>query len=272
VADADREQRLDPRGNAGGLDHGLPPLQRDGHRCPPSSRTAPASVPGCRASGDVTEPLAAGDPGGVQECGQAQQLGAFGEPGGAQPAGVQPGQAGPARERGHQRGGQVAPRRVSAAGCQCLPGERGGFQQLVLVAGQHRHRPRPGPARHHQDTAGAADDVGAADVAQVGADQPGTRPEADQGGRAHPPPCRGLRVRQGEITVDLRGTVGTLGPLAGQRRVRRRQRRDHAPGQEPQIGAQRPPRRGGQPPARARRTARSSTGATAPPGPGPGRA
>jgi len=40
----------------------------------------------------VAEPLGAGDPGGVQERGQSEQVRDLGQPGGAQPAGVQPGQ------------------------------------------------------------------------------------------------------------------------------------------------------------------------------------
>src|SRR5439155_25826687 len=41
-------------------------------------------------------------------------------------------------------------------------------------------------------------------VAQVTADQPGAGAQADQPSRAHPPPRRGLGVRQREITADLR--------------------------------------------------------------------
>jgi len=43
---------------------------------------------GVQAGGDVAEPLAAADPGGVQERGQADQGGSLGQPGGARPAGV----------------------------------------------------------------------------------------------------------------------------------------------------------------------------------------
>ena len=67
-----------------------------------------------------------------------------------------------------------------AAGDQPGPGERRRGQQPVVVAGQHRHRPRPGAADGHDHPAGAADHVGAAHGAQVGADQPGAGAQADQ--------------------------------------------------------------------------------------------
>ena len=48
----------------------------------------------------VAEPLGAGDPGGVHERGQPDELGGVGQPGGTQPGGVQPGQPGlPASDR-----------------------------------------------------------------------------------------------------------------------------------------------------------------------------
>jgi len=103
----------------------------------------------------------------------------------------------------------------------------------------------------HDDPAGVAGHVAAADAAQVRPGQASAGAQADQPGRAHPPRHRGLRVSQREIAVDLRRAVRRLGPLAGQRRIRRGQCRDHLPGQEPQVGPQRPPRRAGQ--ARRRR-------------------
>ena len=74
-----------------------------------------------------------------------------------------------------------------------------------MVAGQHRHYPRPGTAYLHDDAAGAGDDVGAPHGAQVGPRQPGgARSQADQPGRAHPAcQCR-LGGGQGEEAVDLR--------------------------------------------------------------------
>lgn len=46
---------------------------------------------------EIPEPLRAADPGRVHERGQPEQLRAAGQPGRAQPGGVQLGQAGPAR-------------------------------------------------------------------------------------------------------------------------------------------------------------------------------
>ena len=63
---------------------------------------------GVKGGEQVTEPLAAGDPGGVHERSQPDEFGAITQPGGPQPAGVQPGQAGPAGQGADQRGGHVA--------------------------------------------------------------------------------------------------------------------------------------------------------------------
>jgi hypothetical protein len=115
-----------------------------------------------------------------------------------------------------------------------------------VVAGQHRHGPRPGTANLHDDPAGAAGDVGAVHVAQVGADQPGAGAQADQPARAHPPRHRGLGVRQGEIPGDLRRAVGGLGPFPWQRRIGRIQVRHHPAADEPQVRPQGPPRDAGQ--------------------------
>ena len=94
-------------------------------------------------------------------------------------------------------------------------------QQPRVVAGQHRHRAAARAPDLHDHAAGTAGHVGAAHVAQVTADQPGARAQADKPGRAHPPLLRGLGVRQREEPGDLRRAVGLLGALAGQRRVRR---------------------------------------------------
>ena len=80
----------------------------------------------------------------------------LGQPGGAQPAGVQGRQPGPAGQRAGQRVGDVAPLGLVAAGQEVLAGERGGFQQRGVVAGQHRHRPRRPPAAHFDDDAAGA--------------------------------------------------------------------------------------------------------------------
>jgi hypothetical protein len=95
----------------------------------------------------------------------------------------------------------------------------------------------------HDHAAGLAGDVGAAHVAQVTADQPGTRPQADEPGRAHPPSHRGLGVGKREEPGDLRRTVGLLRPLPWQRQVRRVELRDDPPADEPQVRAQRAARR-----------------------------
>jgi hypothetical protein len=126
-------------------------------------------------------------------------------------------------------------------------GERRRGQQRPVVAGQHRHGPRRPPAADGRDDAARpADDVGAARVAQVGADQPGARPEAGQPGRPRPPRRRGLGAGQRQVAGDLARRVRLLGPLTGQRHIGRVQVRHHLPGDEPQAGAQRPPRRPGQ--------------------------
>ena len=116
-----------------------------------------------------------------------------------------------------------------------------------MVAGQYRHRPRPGAADGHDHPAGPADHVGAAHGAQVGADQPGAGAQADQPGGPHPPRWGGLGVRQGEIPGDLRRAIGLLGMFPRQRHIRRIQLRHHPAADEPQVGAQRPPRHGRQP-------------------------
>jgi hypothetical protein len=74
--------------------------------------------------------------------------------------------------------------------------------------------------------------------------------EADQPGRPGPPGLRGLSSGQGQVAVDFRAAAGGLGALAGQRRIGGIQVRHHLPGDEPQVGAQRPPPATG--PARAR--------------------
>jgi len=115
-----------------------------------------------------------------------------------------------------------------------------------VVAGQDRHDAGPGAADGHDDAAGPAGHVAAADSAQVGADQPGARTQADQPGRAHPPRRGRLGIGEGEVAADLRRAVGRLRALAGQRQVRRMQLRDNMPGDEPQVRAQRPPGHAGQ--------------------------
>ena len=196
-----------------------------------------------KAGEQVAEPLRAADPGRRHERGQPEQLRTVGQPGRAQPGGVQPRQAGAAVQRSEQRAGDVPAARVSPAADQRVPGERRGGQQRGVVAGKHRHCPRAGAAHGHEHAAGAAADVGAARIAQIRADQPGAGAQANQPGSAHLPPRGGLDVRQREIPGDLRRAVGRLGPLPGQRQVCRIQLRHHPAADEPQVRAQRPPRR-----------------------------
>ena len=115
------------RRDAGAVDDVLERGQRDAHRLSAlaaEQRDRVLLAAGVQGGDDVAEPLAAGDPGGVHERGQADQLRAVGQPGGAQPAGVQPGQPGPAGQRPGQRAGDVVPARVGAAGDQLIAGER----------------------------------------------------------------------------------------------------------------------------------------------------
>ena len=116
-----------------------------------------------------------------------------------------------------------------------------------MVAGQDRNRPRAPPGNLHDHAAGAAQHVAAAHRAQVSADQPGAGAQADQPGRPHPPLRGGLRVRQRQEAADLRGAVGGLGPLPGQRHISRVQLRHHPAADEPLVGPQRPARHPGQP-------------------------
>jgi hypothetical protein len=73
-----------------------------------------------------------------------------------------------------------------------------------VVTGQYRHRARPEAADGDHDPAGPARDIAAARVAQVTADQPGTRAQADQARRPHPPLPRGLGIGQRQVAVDFR--------------------------------------------------------------------
>ena len=59
--------------------------------------------------------------------------------------------------------------------------------------------------------------------------------------------ARGLRVRQRQEPGDLRRAVGRLGPLPGQRQVRRVELRHHPAADEPQVRAQRAARHARQP-------------------------
>ena len=167
-ADPDGQQYLDPGCRPGAVDDLFQHLQRGhGRRAAPSSMTAAASGRFQRGE-QVAEPLGAGDPGGVHERGQAEQPGAVGQPGHPQPGGLQPGQPGPAGQRPGQRGRDVLAHGAGPAGNQPGPGELRRGEQDVVVAGQDRHHPGPGPVADLDDhPAGAAGHVGAADAAQV---------------------------------------------------------------------------------------------------------
>ena len=194
----------------------------------------------------VAEPLGAADPGCVHERGQAQQFRAAGQPCRAQPGGVQPRQPASAVQRNDQRVRQVPAARTGPAADQPGPGERRGGQQPGVIAIQHRHGARSRAADGHEHAAGPAHDVAAAHIAQVAADQPGAGAQADQPGRPHPPLSRGLGIRQRQEPGDLRRAVRCLGPLPGQRQVRRIQLRHDPAADEPQVRAQRPPCHAGQ--------------------------
>jgi hypothetical protein len=113
-------------------------------------------------------------------------------------------------------------------------------------SGQAQARYGMTPADGHEHAARAAVHVAAPHLAQVTADQPGARAQADQARRAHPPLCGGLGIRQREEAADLHRAVRPLGPLPGQRHVMRIQLRHDTPADEPLIGAQRAARRPGQ--------------------------
>ena len=209
---------------------------------PPAVARPPFPRP-AQAGDQVAEPLGAADPGRLHERRQAEQLPAAGQPRRAQPGGIQPGQPAPAAQRSGQRVRDVPAAGTGAAADQPVTRERRGGQQPALVAGKHRHRPCPRAPDLHEHAAGPAGHVGAARVPQVAADQPGTRPQADEPCRAHPPLRRGLGVGQREEPADLRGGVGHLGPPPRQRQVRRVKVRDNPAADEPQVRAQRLPRR-----------------------------
>ena len=202
--------------------------QRDVHRCPPSSAIASASA-GLQGGGEVAEPLAAGDPGGVHERGQAEALRDLGQPGRPQPAGIQPGSPVPpasARASGGSRsGGPGCP----AAGDQVAPGGRRGGQQPLLVAGQHRHGPRPPPAppRPRRPTGGI--------MSVPRTCRRSARISPAPAPRQTSPVARIRRAAVGWVSParDNRRSppgIGCLGPLPGQRCVRWHQRRAHARG------------------------------------------
>ena len=53
-------------------------------------------------------------------------------------------------------------------------------EQAVVVVGEHRHGAGPTTGDLNEHPARAGDDVGAANAAQLGTDEPRTGPEADE--------------------------------------------------------------------------------------------
>jgi hypothetical protein len=213
---------------------------------PPRAAGPPGFAGRLQPGNEITQALGAADPGHMHERGQPEQLRAVGQPRRPQPRCIQPGQPGSPVQRADQRVRQVPAAGIGPAADQAVPGEARSGQQQGVVAGQHRHSTRPGAAHGDHDPAGPARHVPAAHVAQIRPDQPGAGAQADQPRRPHPPSHRGLRVRQRQETGDFRRAVRLFGPFPGQRHIRRIQLRHGTPADEPQVRAQRPPRRPGQ--------------------------
>ena len=188
-ADPDGQEHLDPRRDAGAVGDLFQGRQRDHDgRAAPSSRTASASAAGSRSASrsprrweqvipaacmNVARPMSWAA--SASQVARSREVSSRGSPV-------------PAGQRADQRGGDVAAAGVGAAADQPGPGGCRRGQQPAVVAGQHRHRPRPGAAADGDDhPAGPAGHVGAVHGAQVSADQPGAGPQADQPARAHPP-------------------------------------------------------------------------------------
>ena len=141
----------------------------------PSSATASASVAGVEGGEQVAEALAAGDPGGVHERSQPEQL-RRSRPARSRAAGWCPAGAGRSRRPGR---GSAGWSRCGGPGqsppvTRPAPGERRGGQQRLVVAGQHRHRPGPRPPRTATMTPPERRVMSVPRTrAQVGADEPG---------------------------------------------------------------------------------------------------
>ena len=136
-----RQHDLDPRRDAGGVDDLLERRQRDHDgRAAPSSRTAAASPAGSSPATRSPSRWEQLIPAACMNVARPSRLRAVGQPGRAQPAGVQPRQPAPAVERADQRVRDVPAARIGAAADQPVPGAPGRRQQPGVVAGQHRHR------------------------------------------------------------------------------------------------------------------------------------
>ena len=158
------------------------------------------------------------------------------------------GRPAPAVQRADQRVRQVPAARIGPAADQPGPGEPGRGQQPGVVAGQHRHRARPGAAHGDHDT---PPDRHATSVPRTSRRSPRISPAPAP--RQTSPAARIRRPVVGWASASARyppisaGLYGCLGPFPGQRQVRRIQVRHHPAADEPQVGAQRPPRHPRQP-------------------------
>ena len=148
-AHPDREHGLDPRRDAGGVDdllerrqrdHGRPGRPEQPHRLRPRW---PARSPATRSPSrweqlipaacmNVASPSRSAQ--SASQVARSRQVSSRGRPR-------------PAVQRGDQRVREVPPARIGPAADQRVPGEPGRRQQPGVVAGQHRHRPRPRAAR-----------------------------------------------------------------------------------------------------------------------------
>ena len=217
--------------------------QRDHGRAAPSSRTACSSPPGSRPATRSPSRWEQLIPAARMNVASPSCSAQSRQPGRAQPGGVQPRQPAPAVQGGGQRVRDVPPARVGAAADQAGPRGRSSGQQPALVARDDGNRPCTRAPDCHDHAAGPAADVGAPDVAQVAADQPGAGPQADQRRHPHPPRCRGLRIGQRQVAGDLRRAVRLFRAFPRQWQVRRVELRDDTPADKPQVRPQRPPRR-----------------------------
>ena len=267
-----RQQRLDPRRDAGGVDDVLQRGQRDAHRCRPEQRDRGGLIGRVQGGEQVAEPLGAGDPGGVHEAwpGRAAARSRPARSTRSRLVSSRGSPVPPASDRVSGvvmflRPGSVPPvTRPVPANARRRPAAAGGSGPVPALPAAGRRGHRRAPRRSGRSTSLPRT------PRRSGAVSPAPAPRQTSPAARIRRASGGLRVSQRQVAGDLGRAVGSLGPLPGQRRIGRGQRRDHPPGQEPQVGAQRAARRRRTAPARTRRTARSPTGAAAPPGPAPG--
>ena len=116
-------------------------------RCRPEQPYRVGFGGGLQPGDQVAEPLGAADPGRCHERGQAEQPGDLGQPGRAQPGGVQPGQPAPAVQRAGQRVRQVPAARIGAAADQGGPRRTGPPPAAGRDTGRAPARPAGGCRR-----------------------------------------------------------------------------------------------------------------------------